>query len=163
MKRLASSADIEDMREELACALPVCVRWLVVDTPVDFDFRRVERPLTLAGDVLDMSTCRAADEHANFYVFGSKDVADGGGASPLLGFDAKTGEVLGLDVERDGSPWYFLNSSVGQFILTFLAVDRTLRLGLAPVGALARELFIIDPAGYSRSEWRLLVEHVAAE
>jgi hypothetical protein len=83
-----------------------------------------------------------------------------GGASPFIAAHGGTGEVLGLDIERDGTAAYFLNSSVGAFIETFLLFDQVVGSRAAMAAGLTERVRAADPHGYPRSEWRDAVEHV---
>lgn len=93
-------------------------------------------------------------------LFGEQDYAEGGGASPFLGVDLDSGEIFGLDVEREKSQMFLLNSDVDRFIQTFLALDGALRLGALRDAQIGQRLRQIDPGAFDRSEWQLLSDYV---
>jgi hypothetical protein len=151
--------DPDAVRRQIAARLPPRVRWQVGPMTCLFDFSRSAAPLRpITAD--DVTGCPIEDAWTAIDLFGEQVFADGGGASPLLGVDRQTGEVCGLDVEREPPQMFLLNSSVDRFLETFRLFDEALRLGtrsLDEVVAAARE---IDPAAFERSEWRSLCEYL---
>ncbi len=151
--------DIESIRLQIMTRLPVRVRWLVSGTPLDFDFSRSQVPLASI-TTNDVVGGPVEGEWTSLRIFGEEDYAEGGGAAPYLGVHAESGEIFGLDVEREASQMFFLNSDVDRFIQTFLALDRVLRLGGPPDAQIGERLKEIDPGAFERSEWRLLSDCV---
>jgi hypothetical protein len=86
-----------------------------------------------------------------FHLFGEEDVAEGGGARPFLGLGLNDGKVYGLDVERDRSPMFLLNSDIDRFVKTFRPFD---------IPDLPSQAAAIDPDAYAASEWRLLADYL---
>jgi hypothetical protein len=144
----------------IAARLPVRVRWSILGTPLDYDFSRSRAPLR-SPQPSDFTGAEIPDAWKSLLLFGEERYAEGGGASPYLAVNVDTGEVFGLDVERDGSQLYLLNTDTRCFIRTFEALDAALRVGAVSIGALADELRAADPAAFDRSEWRFLAEHLA--
>jgi hypothetical protein len=73
---------------------------------------------------------------------------------------ARTGEVFAIDIERDDTAVYFLNSSVTAFIATFLLFDEVLGARRATPAGLAGRVRAADPAADRGREWRGLVEYI---
>jgi hypothetical protein len=151
--------DIEPIRLEVVTRLPVRVRWLVSGTPLDFDFSRSKAPLRPIVAV-DVAGGAVEEQWASLRIFGEEDYAEGGGASPYLGVHSESGEIFGLDVEREISQMFLLNSDIDRFIQTFLALDRVLRTGGPPDAQIGERLEQIDPGAFAHSEWRLLSDYV---
>jgi hypothetical protein len=153
--------DPEALRSALASRLPLTARWMINETPMDYDFsaaRRVLQPLDKDA-LLDAPEA----EWLDLLIFGEYDYAEGGGANPFLGIMRTTGAIHGLDVERDKQPLFVLNSSTDAFIETFTFLHASLGAGRPlPRDADAR-LRSIDPHTYDNSDWRLLVEFIASE
>jgi hypothetical protein len=125
----------------------------------DFDFTRSQRPLL---PLLD-SDLNGGDIDAQWTVldlFGEEDYAEGGGASPLLGVHRETGQIFGLDVERESSQMFLLNSDADRFIRTFLLFDDVLRAGKLPAGDVAKRAREVDPGTFQGSEWQELAEYL---
>jgi len=91
-------------------------------------------------------------------VFGEEDFAHGGGASPLVSVHVATGEVFGIDVERERSAAFLLNSSIPAFIDTFLVFDDALAGGGAVSSILRDRVRAADQVAYEKCEWRSLVD-----
>jgi hypothetical protein len=94
-------------------------------------------------------------------IFGEEDFAEGGGASPLLTVHAQTGVILGLDVDREQSSVFLLNSSIPAFIETFLLFDNVLKAGGTAPSGLRDRIQAVDPESFERSEWRGLIDDLA--
>ena len=76
--------DVEAARAAIITGLPVRARWMLGQTPVDFDFsvgRRGLRHLT-AEDVAGSLDGSLDESWADLLIFGQYDVAEGGGARP---------------------------------------------------------------------------------
>src|SRR5216117_2705717 len=118
------------VRSQIAAHLPARVRWLVNRSPLDFDFSRSQRPLQplLASEV----NGDLEPEWSALDLFGEEDYAEGGGASPFLGVHRSSGQIFGLDVERESSQMFLLNSDDDRFIRTFLLFDEVVRAGKLP-------------------------------
>lgn len=149
---------IDELRVQLAVQLPPRVRWLVDDTPWDWDFSRARNALKLiSADDVSQYTALAA-EWSQLHIFGEEDFA--GGAKPFLTIHAQTGAVCGLDVERDGDAPFLLNSSMSHFIETFRLFDEVLRTGTASPSGLLERVRAADPDAFQKSEWRDAVDYV---
>ena len=111
----------------------------------------------MAGDVVGSAV---EEQWTSLRIFGEEDYAEGGGASPYLGVHSESGEIFGLDLEREMSQMFLLNSDIDRFILTFLVLDRVLRLGGPPEAQIGARLEQIDPGVFEHSEWRLLSDYV---
>src|SRR5258708_6735495 len=121
--------DIESIRLQIVTRLPIRVRWMVKEVPLDFDFSRSEAPLKPVMPS-DFNTATVIErEWTSLQIFGGYDYAEGGGATPFLGVHSESGAVFGLDAELEASQMFFFNSDVDRFIRTFLALDRALGLG----------------------------------
>ena len=151
--------DVEPIRLQIVTRLPVRVRWLVNGTPLDFDFSRSQAPLRpiMAGDVIAGAV---EEQWTSLRIFGEEDYAEGGGASPYLGVHSESGEIFGLDVEREMLQMFLLNSDIHRFIQTFLELDRMLRLGGPPDAQIGGRLEQIDPVAFQHSDWRFLCDYV---
>jgi hypothetical protein len=154
--------DPESVRQEVVRRLPAHVRWLVRGVPWDFDFSRSRVPLRPIAPT-DLNGCNIEDEWTTLYIFGQEDYADGGGASPYLGVHLDTGEICGLDVERDESQVFILNSNVDRFIRTFQKIDEMLRHTPVAPEVLFRALTGIDPDAFQHSEWRDASSYIEAD
>jgi|SRR6266850_4230347 len=142
--------DPESIRLQVATRLPVRVQWLIEQTPLDFDFSPSQAPLLNANDFLG----GPPDQRwTALHIFGEQDYAEGGGATPFLGVHAESGEILGLDLDRDESQIFLLNSNIDLFIKTFLELDEVLRLSRSPQVQIRERLKKIDPGAFERSEW----------
>jgi hypothetical protein len=153
--------DPESARQEVARRLPARVRWLVRGVPLDFDFSRSRASLRPIAPT-DLSGCDIEDEWTTLFLFGEEDYADGGGASSYLGVHRDTGEICGLDVEREESQVFILNSNVDRFIQTFQKIDEMLSHTPVASGILSRALMKIDPDAFQHSEWRKFSSYVEA-
>jgi hypothetical protein len=155
------SVNLDELRLEVAGRLPVRVRWLLDETPWDWDFSRARQALQPLSDA-DAETWMEIlpEDWRQLYIFGEEAFAAGGGARPFLGVHIQSGEVYGLDVERDDAAAYFLNSSVPAFIDTFLLFDEVLGKRVAATSRLSDRARAADPKGFDRSEWRDAAEHV---
>lgn len=149
--------DIESIRRQIVKHLPVRVRWLVDGTPLDFDFSRSQAPLrsVMSGDFNNATVIEKG--WTALWIFGDDDYAEGGGASAYLGIHSESGAIFGLDVERETSPMFLLNSNADRFIQTFLALDRVLRPGGVLDPNIEGRLKQIDPDAFEHSEWKLLL------
>jgi hypothetical protein len=151
--------EIEPIRQQIVTRLPVRARWLINGTPLNFDFSRSQAPLRpiATGDVVGGPV---EEKWTLLRIFGEEDYAEGGGASPYLGVHSESGEIFGLDVEREMSQMFLLNSNIDRFIETFLALDGMLRLGGSLDAQIRERLEQIDPGAFAYSEWRLLSDYV---
>jgi hypothetical protein len=151
---------IDDLRVQVSVQLPARVRWLVAETPWDWDFSRAREALKpISADDVSPHTSLSSD-WSDLYIFGEEDFAQGGGASPFVTIQGQTGMVFGVDVERDGDATFLLNSSVPHFIETFRVFDEVLRTGTASPSGLLERVRAADPDAFQRSEWRDAAEHV---
>lgn len=125
--------------------LPRHARWTVAGVSVAYEFSQL------------LGVARVS--HDELIVFGSYDIADGGGAAPLLAIDRANGFVMGVDVEHDDEPVFLINSSLEQFIATFRYLDAFFGRG-ETLALDARDVVrSIDEAAYPRSEWRAMLTH----
>ena len=157
---MLSFAALEDTRGQLLSSLPAKARWLLGETPLEWRFERAQQPLQPLTSA-DISSGAIPAHWLPIHIFGEYSYADGGGATAFLGIDIQTGQVRGLDVERDDSSAVFLlNSTVQQFIDTFLLFSHVLVHRSEAVAELAANAKAIDPAVFPNSSWRVLADHV---
>lgn len=149
--------DLDAARRRIASELPPRARWVIHGTPLEFDFSRCTQPLRAPSE----SDIQGAlePEWLSLALFGEQDYADGGGARPLLGIDTHTGEVVGLDPERD-SCLYLLNTNLEAFIRMFTLFDNFVRLGRGTVADLSSAARAIEPSSFDRSAWATLLEQL---
>jgi hypothetical protein len=93
-------------------------------------------------------------------LFAEENFAQGGGASPFVSVHVASGEVFGLDVERERSAAFLMNSSIPAFIDTFLLFDDALGADGAISSTLRDRIRTADPIAYEKSEWRSLVDYL---
>jgi len=147
--------DLEDVRVKVYQELPRKAPWVVGGSHLDFDFSRAQNPLKpiqpsdLNGNI--------EDQWLRLFLFGEHYYA--GGASPLLGVDSTSGEIYGLDVERETAV-FFLNSGVREFNQMFLLFDGVVRLHREPLHLLPSLASAIDPQRFTKSEWRDLADYL---
>ena len=157
---MLTSHEIEALRVELSTRLPIRARWLIGETPLDWDFSRAKRQLKLLTS-LEFPGWDIPDEWRQFYLLGEENYSEGGGASPYLGVLAETGAVYELDVERDTRPGaLLLNSSVTRFIDTFYIFDQSLGQGIDSPLNISGRVRALDPEVFNQSEWKLLAEYL---
>ena len=153
--------DLNAIQSAAVAGLPARARWIVGDTPLDFDFTGARRGLRRI--TRDDVGGAIPDLWSNLLVFGGVDYAEGGGAWPLIAVRASDGAVCGLHLDRDGDEAVFLfSSSIHQFVHTFVALDPYLRLGQRLPADIEARVRGIDPQAYPVSEWRLLIQHESA-
>ena len=148
--------DLEYVRAQVAAHLPHHVRWNVDETTVDYDFSRARAPLRVLTE--DEILGGIDKQWQTLYLFGEEDVSEGGGSRPFLGVELNEGKVYGLDVERDRSPMFLLNSDIDRFVKTFRLFDETIRYRTIHIPDLPSLAAAIDPDAYLASEWRLLAD-----
>ncbi len=141
----------------IVAGLPPLARWMLRDTPLDFDFSDARLPLHNVSS--DEVTGEIEEEWADLLVFGRYNYAEGGGASPWIAIRRSNGRVCGLDVERE-DPIFEFNSCLERFIRTFSLLDRSLRHGESLPPGIEEGVRQIDPESYSRSDWRLMIEYL---
>jgi hypothetical protein len=129
---------------------------MIKHTPLDYAFdaagiRRVsDRDFVGEGE----------PEWSNLLIFGEYDCAEGGGAHPYITVHEDTGCVFLLDVERNEAI-ALMNSSVEQFVSTFVLLDRYLGCGLALPNDIEVDARQIDPMAFDLSkEWRELIRYL---
>lgn len=154
--------DPQSIGRKVANCLPTHVRWLVGEEYWDYDFSRAKAPLRRLEEANLNGSC-IEQKWTDLYLFGESQFAEGGGSSPFLGVHGETGEICGLDVEREGQEVFLLNSDVERFILTFLKIDELLRSTSPPPLVLSRALMEIDPHAFPRSDWKLFSEYIESE
>lgn len=144
------------LRSAITAGLPERARWMIEETPLDYDFSIGRMGLRqLTNDVLD----GGPKKWRELLIFGRDDYAEGGGSSAFLGIRTTDGTVYRLDPERK-TPLSLLNSSIQQFIDTFGLLDKYLGQGIPLPLDIRTQLRSIDRKAYPKSEWRLLVEHL---
>lgn len=156
-----TSISLDQARKRLARALPVRVRWLIENYPIDFDFSRAQddlKPMTIS----DTNGFDIPQEWQSLCLFGEQSYAEGGGAAPYLGIHRDTGQVFALDVENESSPLSLLNSDIDKFLSTFDAFDRFVRQGTLPIKQVAGLIEEIDPAAFAESEWSDLLDAITS-
>lgn len=156
-----TNISLDQARKKVAGALPVHVRWLVGDYPIDFDFSRAQsdlKPMTVS----DTNGFEILQEWQSLYLFGEQNYAEGGGAAPYLGIHRDTGQVFALDVESEASPLSLLNSDIDKFISTFDVFDRSVRHRTLQIEQVAGLLEEIDPVAFAESEWSGLIEAITS-
>ncbi len=152
------NVDLDSFRLELSSRLPRHTRWTLGETPLEFDFTRALAPLEPVA-LLGLVGREVAAEWRALRLFGEQRYGSGGGASPLLGIHEENGEIWALDAESD-APLIFVNSDQRCFIESFLVLDRALPARPSAMDQLAAKLAEIDPAGFERSDWRLLLAYL---
>jgi hypothetical protein len=158
---IESPRSLEELRLTVVARLPRRARWFLGETPWDWDFSRAARPLEPVPDDDAVSWMEVLPEDwRQMLIFGEEDFAEGGGASPFVSVHAQTGAVVGLDVERERSAAFLLNSSLPAFIETFLLLDEGMRANGKVPPALRDRIRAVDPGVFERSEWRFLVDEL---
>ena len=159
-KMATTELDVEAARSAIIAGLPTRTRWMLEDTPLDFDFTQAHeclRKLTTDDFSGDMDK-----EWTDLLIFGRYDYAEGGGASPWITIRKTDGAVRGLDFEREPAVFVY-NSSIERFIQTFSLLDRYLGHCQPLPSAIEARVREIDSDGYPASDWRLLIEYLTAE
>jgi hypothetical protein len=146
--------------QDIVRRLPVRRRWMVQETPLDYDFSAgVRGPAPLRQRSYDFPL---EPEWLELLIFGEYDYAEGGGAHPFLGVHRKSGVVYALDFERD-TPLVILNSGLEAFVKTFEAIDADLTKPAQLPRQIGKTLKVIDPSVYDRSDWKSFVTFVLDE
>ncbi len=154
--------DLGAIQSAAVAGLPDRARWVIDGMPLDFDFRDARRGLRriTSEDVVGRAI---PNEWSDLLIFGEYDYAEGGGARPWIAVRASDGAACGLDVEQaDERAVFLFNSSIGGFVQTFAALDPYLRRGQRLPADIEARIRGIDPRTYPVSEWRSLIEHLAA-
>ena len=151
--------DLKLLQASLAAGLPLSARWVIDETPWDWDFSLAQQELQPASEA-DISGGDLPPEWLELYLFGSQDYSEGGGARPFVGIHKDTGAVYGLDVERDSECLYFLNSSVPCFIETYWIFFEILGEGTGSRHGLPARVRAADPEGFDQSEWKDLANEL---
>jgi hypothetical protein len=151
------TVDLNAIQAAIVAGLPITAKWTVGETSLDFDFSVAQDGLPpLPDDALEDGETAWLD----LRVFGDFDVADGGGANPYVCIRQSDGAVYGLDLERDTEGMFLFNSSIDQFIETFVLLDQYLSKGKSLPSPAEVRVKGVDPAAYPHSEWKLLVDHL---
>jgi len=151
--------DAKVIEVAILAGLPAQARWTIGGTPLDYDFSAARHGLRTLPDYVLEGGDPAWSE---LLVFGDYDYAEGGGAHPWLCVHQRHGTIHEFDPELEERPVSLLNSSIDQFIKTFLFLDEYLaenKRGQLPLDC-ERRVQEIDPEAYQKSDWRLLVEHI---
>lgn len=154
--------DTELVRLEIVRRLPIRVHWTVKGVPLDFDFSRSRAPLHPVTPN-DVNCFGIENDWTLVLLFGEQDFANGGGARPYLGVHRDSGEIFGLDVEREESQVFLLNSNIDRFIRTVQTFGELLRQTPVPRNMLSNALREIDPFAFKHSEWQYFSSHVAGD
>jgi hypothetical protein len=152
----------EELRQEIVVRLPVRSRWLLHDAPWDWDFSRATRSLEPLSDEDAQTLIELLPrDWRQLLIFGEQQFAQHGGASPFVSVHGQTGEVFGLDLEREHAVAFPLNSSISAFIRTFLLFNDALEAGGAMPTDLEELVLAADPVAFEKSEWRDLVDYLS--
>jgi hypothetical protein len=154
-------ADSAAILATIDARLPWRARWLILGTPLDFEFSTDRYHLQPVTDS-DVVGGPVPDDWADCGLIGSEDYAEGGGASPWIAIRERDGSVCGLDIERDGEKTFIYNSSLEQFIATIILLNEHLRDGGDLPSDLLSRVEALDPEAFAASEWRPLIEYVTA-
>ena len=141
--------------------LPRQARWLLLGTPLDFEFDTDRYRLQRVTD-RDVIGGPVPEDWFDCGLIGREDYAEGGGASPWIAIRERDGFVCGLDIERDGEKTFIYNSSLDRFVATFDLLDGYLREERDVPPDLSSRVEALDPEAFAVSEWRPLIEHVTA-
>jgi hypothetical protein len=137
----------------LASELPTKSRWMLDNTPLDFEFTVARGGLqALPDDVQKFGDSTWSD----LLVFGEYDYAEGGGARALLCVRESDGSVCGLDLERDVAI-FPLNSSADKFAATFQLLDNYLAHDRPLPTDCESRVRSIDASLEPSSDWLLLI------
>jgi hypothetical protein len=143
-------------RAEVAAHLPKYARWMLGETPLDFnflnksyDFRQLNESDIVGGPL--------PIEWSNHLVFGEYDFADGGGASPWVAVQKDHGSVWGLDIERTPETKVCFNSSINRFISTFQVLNKYLCSGKSLTKDLIQQVNDFDPDVFPASAWQEII------
>ena len=161
--------DLDAIQSAVVTQLPRKARWIIDETPVDYDFSVAHSGLLTPS--AKHFNYDPSNEWQDLLIFG--EFAHGGGGSPYLCIRKSDSKVVELDVERmdtwgrRGEAIFLLNSSINTFIDTWLYLNSCLagksfdRGESLPPDA-EQKLLSIDPEAYSHSEWKALVDHLKA-
>jgi hypothetical protein len=153
--------DLNAIRSGIDSRLARQARWMIGDTPLEFDFSPDRYGLRRVAD-RDAVGGLVPNEWSGYRLFGVYDYAEGGGASPWIAFRERDGYVCGLDIERQGETVFVFNSSVDCFISTFSLFDQNLRAGQKLPPGFASRAEALDSELFAVSEWRALIERITA-
>ena len=149
--------NLEAMRLVIVTMLPLRSRWMVRETPLDYDFSVAHQGLReLTNDMVGSGE----KEWFDLLIFGRCDYGDGGGATHWLGIHKTGGGIYGLDLEREDAMFLF-NSSINRFVHTFVLLGEYLGKGVNLPADVAVRAHNIDLETYCSSEWRLLIDYLA--
>jgi hypothetical protein len=150
------SLNVDAAQAIVVARLPIHRRWLIEETPLDFDFSIARGGLhSLPNDAF--MCCEQS--WPDLLMFGRYDFAEGGGASPRPGIKKSSGFVYGLDVER-ADALFLMNSSIERFVQTFVYLDSYLHHGSPLPPDVVDRVRHKDPVAYSDSDWRILIEQL---
>jgi hypothetical protein len=153
--------NLEELRLAIVSHLPVQSRWLLRETPLDWNFSRATQLLRpLPEEDAERWAKVLPPDWRQMLIFGEQDIAEGGGASPFLCVHAQTGQVFGLDVEREQSAAFLLNSTVPAFVNTFLLIDSALRAGDRLPSDMRDRIRAADPGVFEESDWKEMVDYL---
>jgi hypothetical protein len=158
-----SRIDANAARHRITQELPARIRWILPCGPLDFDFTRSQRELRPLRET-DTNGFDSPKEWNKLLLFGEETYCEGGGYAPFLGVSEETGQVFGLDVDRESdSAMYLLNSDVDRYIQTFKVFDQALgheTVSHDLVEKVRKEARAIDPAVFDITEWSDLADFI---
>jgi hypothetical protein len=129
------------------------------ENSIDFDFSRSRLSLRPISDSDIVG--KIEPNWSQLYVFGTYDVARGGGAQPYLVVRLPDLSVCKLDVESEpDAEVVVLNSGIARFIQTFTLLDGFLSRSLPLPADVMERLQLIDSTTFLNSEWFELVQHI---
>ena len=154
-----NTEELAVFQAELAGRLPLRARWQIAGISWDWDFSRAGQPLRPLS-AADIRSGTVPVDWLQICVFGTQDIAEGGGASPFVGIHMQTGAVHGVDIERESPAIFFLNSSPSRFIETFFLFHQVLGEHTASPRGLSARVRSADPDGFDRSEWQDAIKEI---
>jgi hypothetical protein len=152
--------DAGAVRSAIIAGLPIRARWMVEDTPIDFDFTVAHEGLRNV--TTDDVSGGIDEEWTELLIFGHFDYAEGGGASQWITARKTDGAVCGLDLEREPAIFVY-NTSVDKFIRSFFVLDQYLGHGRPLPSDIESLMRDVDRDCYPASEWRSLIDFLTAE
>ena len=151
--------DCETIKCLIATSLPDHASWDVSGMSIDYDFTSGKRDLNYVCN-RDFVGTEIEFAWAKLRKFGEIDYFKGGGANPLLTIDEETGNVIGLDVERDTNPTFRMNSSIEHFIQSFQLLDTYLSKKKRLPADIHDQMKSIDPDAFEGSEWEGFIQYL---
>lgn len=148
--------DLTFARVEVATHLPQHARWMLGETPLDFNFLNKSYDFRHLTD-RDVIGGPLPEGWSKYLVFGEYGFADGGGASPWIAVQRDDGSVWGLDIERTPETKVCFNSSINKFISTFQVLNEYLSAGKTLTKDLIQQVNDFDPDEFPASAWQEII------